>query len=241
MRQDNVPDYGIPGAAWDETAGADDRTGAARRSTQTNYYGSVGYDYDDAPPGQLHRRASSTTSTRDLTLRNQTRYNRRAARSGDHRRFRTPAAFDAATQPGDARAPGQRAREHDHLEPDDASSTGSPPGACATPSTAGVEMRLGRAGARRRWPGSGTSARRSTSTRPNPLDPVAATRRSARGASTDGRTNTIGLFAFDTVDLGREWQVNGGLRARALRHRRSRAVDARRRRDRRPATALTRC
>ena len=31
-------------------------------------------------------------------------------------------------------------------------------------------------------------------------------------AYTRGRTSTVGLYAFDTVDLGNRWQVNAGLR-----------------------------
>ena len=76
LRQDNLPDYGIPGAAWQEsTAGADDgarrrirsiraTTTAARPSTTTT------------PTRTPSRRASSTTSTPRWTVSNQTRYNK---------------------------------------------------------------------------------------------------------------------------------------------------------------------
>ena len=116
------PTTAFPARPGRRAAGADDRRrrGAGRLRPTTTAASAT--TTTTRRQDSVHRRASSTTSTRDLTLRNQTRYNRRDARSGDHRRFRTSAAFDAATQPGDARAPGQRAREHDHLEPDDAAS-----------------------------------------------------------------------------------------------------------------------
>ena len=47
---------------------------------------------------------------------------------------------------------------------------------------------------------------------PNPYDPVTGYAPARTGASTTGNTNTIGVFAFDTLDLGAKWQVNGGLR-----------------------------
>ena len=55
MRQDNVPDYGIPGAAWLEEPLTPTTVQAPRPVDSTNFYGSVGYDYDNAQAGQLHR------------------------------------------------------------------------------------------------------------------------------------------------------------------------------------------
>ena len=63
MRQDNVPDYGIPGAAWEEPL-TPTTVLAPAPVESSNYYGSVGYDYDKAQPGQLHRSRRSTTSIR---------------------------------------------------------------------------------------------------------------------------------------------------------------------------------
>lgn len=34
----------------------------------------------------------------------------------------------------------------------------------------------------------------------------------ANGANTDGRTSTMAIYAFDTIDLNDQWQVNGGVR-----------------------------
>ena len=74
MRQDNLPDYGIPGAAWDEPLTP---TSVLAPSTvdQTNYYGSPGYDYDRADQDTYTARVEHDLTGR-MTLRNQTRYNR---------------------------------------------------------------------------------------------------------------------------------------------------------------------
>ena len=117
MRQDNLPDYGIPGAAWDEEPLAPTTVIAARPVDSTNYYGSVGFDYDKASQDTLHRphrarrqRAADAAQPDPLPAGR--------ARSGDHR---DPES--CRVRPGDsesdARAPGQRAREQHHLEPDD--------------------------------------------------------------------------------------------------------------------------
>ena len=45
-RQDNLPDYGIPGAAWTESQLAPTTVFAEDPVDQRNFYGSVGYDFD---------------------------------------------------------------------------------------------------------------------------------------------------------------------------------------------------
>jgi catecholate siderophore receptor len=45
---------------------------------------------------------------------------------------------------------------------------------------------------------------------PNSNDPLLDP--PATGVDGDGKTNTVALYAFDTIDLNEQWQVNGGLR-----------------------------
>src|SRR5262249_53888624 len=75
LRQDNQPDYGIPGAAWLESPLTPTTVLAPRAVDQANYYGSVGYDYDKASQNSYTARVEHDVN-RNLTLRNQTRYNR---------------------------------------------------------------------------------------------------------------------------------------------------------------------
>lgn len=46
----------------------------------------------------------------------------------------------------------------------------------------------------------------------NPNSNEALPTPTANGVDSDGKTNTVALYAFDTVDLNDQWQVNGGLR-----------------------------
>ncbi|HSH88270.1 MAG TPA: catecholate siderophore receptor Fiu [Methylophilus sp.] len=46
----------------------------------------------------------------------------------------------------------------------------------------------------------------------NPNENDALGKPYANGANTDGRTSTMAVYAFDTVDLNDQWQVNGGVR-----------------------------
>ena len=78
MRQDNVPDYGIPGAAWLDDPLTPTTVLAPEPVDRANFYGSVGYDYDKASQDSYTARVEHDVNPR-LTLRNQTRYNRARA------------------------------------------------------------------------------------------------------------------------------------------------------------------
>jgi catecholate siderophore receptor len=47
---------------------------------------------------------------------------------------------------------------------------------------------------------------------PNPDDTVLGFAPAHTGATTDGQTDTVALYGFDTVELGRKWQASGGFR-----------------------------
>ena len=47
---------------------------------------------------------------------------------------------------------------------------------------------------------------------PNPFDPVTGYAPERGLAYSRGKTNTVGVYAFDTVDFGDRWQLSGGLR-----------------------------
>ena len=47
---------------------------------------------------------------------------------------------------------------------------------------------------------------------PNPNDPVTGYAPAQSGAFTDGNTNTVSAYFFDTVDVGSRWQFVGGVR-----------------------------
>jgi catecholate siderophore receptor len=73
-RQDNVPDYGIPGSAWLDTQLAPATVRATQPVDPTTFYGSVGYDYDKVEQESYTGRVEHDLNN-NLTLRNQARYN----------------------------------------------------------------------------------------------------------------------------------------------------------------------
>jgi catecholate siderophore receptor len=208
MRQDNLPDYGIPGAAWDEELLAPTTVIAARPVDSTNYYGSVGFDYDDASQDAYTGRIEHDVNAR-LTLRNQTRY-QRAEREAVITAIQNPAAFDAATQRVTLARQGSL-RENRIMSNQTTGISRFSTGSVSHASSFGLEINseeqdapvLGGLGTR---PAVDIYA-------PNPFDPVAGYAPARTGASTTGKTNTVAVFAMDTIDLGRKWQVNGGVRA----------------------------
>ena len=115
MRQDNLPDYGLPGAAWEEPL-APTSVLTPAPVDQSNFYGSANYDADKASQDSYTARLEHDVNRR-LTLRNQTRYNqahREALITDDPERR----GVQPGHQPRHAGAPGQRPREQDLLEPD---------------------------------------------------------------------------------------------------------------------------
>ena len=95
MRQDNLPDYGIPGAAWPEPLTLT-TTPTSAPVDQTNYYGSDGgYDYDHGSQDSVMGRIEHDVNPR-LTVRNQTRYNE-AHREAVVTTIQNPAAYNPVT------------------------------------------------------------------------------------------------------------------------------------------------
>ena len=94
MRQDNLADYGLPAAAAPDGPLAAGGIVAATPVDQENYYGSPDYDYDKVSQDNVMLRAEHDFSPA-VTLRNQTRYNRRARR-GHHEHRQS-----GGLQPGD--------------------------------------------------------------------------------------------------------------------------------------------
>ena len=116
LKQDNVPDYGIPGSAWSEEPLAPTTVRASKPVDQTNYYGTPRYDYDQATQQSYTGRVEHDIRS-NLTFRNQARYND-TYRDAVITTIQNPAAFDPKTELVTAGPPGQPAREPDFLEPD---------------------------------------------------------------------------------------------------------------------------
>jgi catecholate siderophore receptor len=207
VRQENVPDYGIPGAAWADTPLAPTTVRADRPVDQANFYGSLGYDYDHARQDNVTVRAEHDV-TRALQLRFQSRYNR-TERDAVISTIQNPAAFDATTNLVTiARQGNERLNEvtSHQFSLIDRFSTGRVRHAISAGADLSFENQFA--------PGlTGLGTRAPVNIyHPNPLDPVLNYAPVRSLASSRGETATVGVFAFDTVDLGSRWQVTGGAR-----------------------------
>ena len=207
VRQDNVPDYGIPGAAWREEALAPATVLAPSAVDQSNYYGSPAYDYDRASQDSVTGRVEHDVTPR-LTLRNQTRYNR-SHREAVITTIQNPAAYNASTNLVTL------ARQGNDRENTIVSNQTSLTGRFTTgrfhhAATAGVEVNSERQFAPTLG-GLGTRAPVDIFN-PNPDDPVIGYAPVHTGANSRGRTTTLAVYGFDTMDLAPRVQVSGGLR-----------------------------
>jgi catecholate siderophore receptor len=207
IRQDNTPDYGIPGAAWADYPLAPATVRAVSPVDQTNYYGSVGYDYDRGAQDNVTVRAEHDVN-RAFTLRYQTRYNR-THREAVISTIQNPAAFDAATNLVTIGRQGNERRNEvtsHQFSLVDRFATGRFRHALSAGADVNFENQFA--------PGlTGLGTRAPVDIfRPNPFDPVLGYAPARSLALSQGETTTLGLFAFDTVDVHARWQVTGGLR-----------------------------
>jgi catecholate siderophore receptor len=207
LRQDNLPDYGIPGAAWPDEPLAPTTVIASAPVDQSNYYGSVGYDYDIASQDTYTGRIEHDFS-RTLTLRNQTRYNK-THREAVITTIQNPAAFNPVTNQVTLARQGND-RENTIVSNQTSLVNRFETGSLRHAASLGVEYTFERQYAPA-LTGLGTRAPVDIFV-PNPHDPVTGYAPARSGAFTDGSTDTIAAYAFDTIDLGAKWQASGGLR-----------------------------
>ena len=205
-RQDNVPDYGIPGSAWSETQLAPTTVIAAQPVNPRNFYGSVGYDHDKVEQESYTARVEHDLNSR-LTLRNQTRYNQ-THRTAVITAVQSPASFVPESQTVTLSRQGNE-RENQIMSNQASIDARFDTGRVRHAMTAGVEV----AAEEQFAPGLvGVGTRNPVSIYdPNPFDPVAGYAPQRGSAFSRGKTSTVGVYGFDTLELGR-WQLNVGLR-----------------------------
>jgi catecholate siderophore receptor len=207
VRQENLPDYGIPGAAWADTALAPTTVQAALPVDQSNFYGSENFDYDDASQDSVTVRAEHDVNRR-LQMRFQSRYNR-TTREAVISTIQNPAAFNAETNLVTIARQGSDRRNEvtsHQFSLIDRFATGRVRHTLSAGADLNVESQFA--------PGlTGLGTRAPVDIyNPNPLDPVLNFAPVRSLALSRGDTTTAGVFAFDTVELGARWQVTGGAR-----------------------------
>jgi catecholate siderophore receptor len=206
LRQENLPDYGIPGAAWEEPL-APTTVLAPAPVDQSNYYGSVAYDYDDASQNSFTGRVEHDIN-RSLTLRNQTRYNQ-THREAVISAIQNVAAFNPETNLVTIARQGNE-RDNTIVSNQTSLVNRFATGRVRHSASAGVEFiseeqfAPGLTGLGTRSPVDIFS--------PNPDEPIAGYAPVRSLALSEGKTNTVGFYLFDTIDLSQRWQVSGGAR-----------------------------
>jgi catecholate siderophore receptor len=145
---------------------------------------------------------------RRFTLRNQTRYNR-ADRDAIISTIQNPAAFNSATEQVAIARQGN-IRENTIASNQTSMIGRFSTGALRHSSSVGIEV-THEAQYAPAVTGLGTRAPVDVYS-PNPSDPVTNFAPLLSGAFTDGSTNTVSAYFFDTVDFGNRWQVVGGAR-----------------------------
>jgi catecholate siderophore receptor len=207
MRQDNVPDYGIPGAAWLEEPLTSTTALASAPVDQSNFYGSIGYDYDKARQNSYTARVEHDVN-RNLTLRNQTRYNE-THRDAVITAIQNVAAFNAATNQITVARQGNE-RENNVISNQTNMSARFATGGLRHASNVGMEISTEEQFAPT-LTGLGTRGPVDIF-RPNPRDAVTGFAPAHTGAFSRGDSTTVAFYGFDSVELNDRWQVAGGLR-----------------------------
>ena len=207
MRQHNVPDYGIPGAAWLEEPLTPTTVQASAPVDQSNFYGSIGYDYDKARQNNYTARIEHDVN-RNLTLRNQTRYNE-THRDAVISTVQNVAAFNSLTNQVTVSRQGNE-RENSVISNQTNMSARFPTGGFRHASNVGIEITSEEQFAPT-LTGLGTRAPVDIFN-PNPLDPVVGFAPARTGAFSRGDLATVAFYGFDSIELNDRWQVSGGLR-----------------------------
>jgi catecholate siderophore receptor len=201
VRQDNVPDYGLPwGSSTDPATGEMFPTGAFEATpsvNQANFYGLEGYDFEDIRSDMGTARIDHDLRP-GLTLRNVTRYGETFRNS-------------AITAP----RPPSRQLQRRQME-NEAFINQTNLGAAVTTGALRHDLAMG-IEAGREVTGTENSAQstnqpQTTLRSPNPLDRPFDSMPALAGNPSRSVTRTVGAYLFDTVDLNQAWQVTAGLR-----------------------------
>jgi catecholate siderophore receptor len=207
LHQDNVPDYGIPGAAWPDGPLVPGAAVAPDPVDQTNYYGTPATDYDEV---SLHSGFGKVEYDVRPTvqLRSQLRYNQ-AHRTAVISTIQNPAAYNPATglvtiaRQGNERENAITASQTSVSTVAHAGRTSHALiGTLEFTSESQVAPALGGLGTR---PPADIYA-------PDVDTPVTGMDVARTGAFSDGTASTAAVSVFDTVDVGPRLQLTGGMR-----------------------------
>ena len=207
MRQDNLADYGLPSAASPVGQLSPAAILAATPVNQENYYGSPDYDYDKVSQDSVALQVERDLAP-SMTLRNQTRYNT-AERTAVITSIANAAAYNPATNL--VTLSRQANERHNDIFSNQTSLVARPAtGAVRHDLSVGLEVSREEQSAPTLG-GVGTRAPIDLNN-PDVFSPVIGMAIAPTGATSEGRTETVAVYAFDGVDLGPRVRLNGGIR-----------------------------
>jgi catecholate siderophore receptor len=203
-RQDNLPDYGIPTAAWAPEALGPTTVRTLQPVEQSNYYGSLEFDYDRIAQENFTARVEHDIND-NLTLRYQTRFNqthRDAIITGI-------GAFNAANETVTLQRAGND-RKNRILSNQANAVLRFSTGTLRHAMSGGLEF----AYEDQMAPTIGGVGTRGPIDiyNPDPRETVAGYAPAPTGAYNKGWTNTAAAYLFDTIDIANRWQLTGGMR-----------------------------
>jgi catecholate siderophore receptor len=202
LKQNNVPDYGLPwGASTDAATGEVFPTGAFNATPpvdQSNFYGLAHYDFEHVANDVATMDVERDLVPGAITLRNVTRY---GETTRDH----------AITAPRPPNRQLQRRWMHNETFANQSSlSVRAKTGAISHDVAAGLELAREDTGTAN---SAETTNQPSISLRhPDPTEAPFGPMPDITGNRGETRTATVGAYVFDTVDLARRVQLSGGLR-----------------------------
>ena len=210
MFQDNLADYGLPAAASPVGPLSSTSVVAATPVDQANYYGSPDYDYDHAKQGSGTLLVEHDFSP-SVTLRNQTRYNK-TTREAVITSIANPAAYNPATNLVSlSRQANERVNEIVSNQTNLSARVST--GRLRHELSTGMEI-LSESQFAPTLGGAGTRAPIDLN-QPDVFSPVIGMAVAPTGALSDGSTDTLAFYVFDSFDLTSRLRVTGGVRVEA--------------------------
>ena len=213
MRQDNVPDYGLHGAASPLGALTPTAVLAPTPVDQSNFYGNPDVDFDKAKQDNVTVRLEHDFRP-GTVLRNQTRYNTATREAVVTAVTGAWPATAATAPPGIPTVQASRQgsfRENTIVSNQTSLATAVATGALRHDLNLGLEISSedyhapGRTGF--------GDPRFLDLHNPDVSTPVVNMNVVPSGAETDGTSDTVAFYVFDGVDLGSRVRLNGGVRA----------------------------
>jgi catecholate siderophore receptor len=207
MRQDNLADYGLPAAASPIGPLTPTSAIAARPVDQATYFGSPDFDYDHVEQDNVTARIEHDV-TRNVTLRNQTRYNT-TTREAVISTIQNAAAYNPATNQVTVSRQANE-RQNDIWSNQTNLTARAKTGSLHHDLSVGMEI-TGESQFAPTLTGVGTRAPIDLNN-PDVFSPVVGMNIVPTGAWSEGNTDTVAFYLFDGVDLTPRVRATGGVR-----------------------------